>query len=158
VGGERETLAGTAIVRRGQAVLLRGRSGCGKSDLALRCLAQPLRLPGEDAAYCFDLISDDQCAGRRDTETGRVLLTAPPAIAGLLEVRGLGVVQIDALARAPLALVADLQSADIPRMADLDAQRTNVLGVPVPLIQLMPFEVSAPAKLAIVLRDLAGTY
>jgi len=43
-------------------------------------------------------------------------------------------------------------------MADLDAQRTNVLGVPVPLIQLMPFEVSAPAKLAIVLRDLAGTY
>jgi HPr kinase/phosphorylase len=123
----------TAIAIEGDAILLRGASGAGKSDLALRLI--------EDGAR---LVADDQAVLRR--VGNRVLVRAPPAIAGLIEVRGIGVLRVDSLDEAPLALVVDLvPSGQVERIPD---NRLEVLlGLDVPLIALAPFEASAAAKL-----------
>src|SRR5437762_7922257 len=81
--------------RSWHAALLRGPSGAGKSDLALRLIDDGARL-----------VADDQVELRRVGE--HILVTAPAAIAGLIEIRGLGISRLDILAEAPLALFADL--------------------------------------------------
>ena len=97
-------LHATAVAIDGQAVLLRGPSGSGKSDLALRLIDAGARL-----------VADDQSELQRRGDV--LLVRAPATIAGLFEVRGLGILRLDALAEAPVALIADLVPADrIERM------------------------------------------
>ncbi len=133
---------GTAVAIGGEAILLRGPSGAGKSDLGLRLI--------DDGA---DLIADDQAILQRSGE--RVVVSAPDAIAGMIEVRGVGIVRIDAMAAAPLALIVDLLlSGEIERLPE--PRFEDVLGVAVPLIALAPFEASAAAKLRVILRALAA--
>jgi serine kinase of HPr protein (carbohydrate metabolism regulator) len=127
----------TAIAIDGRAVLLRGPSGAGKSDLALRLIDGGARL-----------VADDQVELRRAGE--RVVVTAPAAIAGLIEVRGLGILRVEAVAEATLALLVDLvPSAEVDRLPEI--RREDVLGVAAPTIALSPFEASAPAKLRLAL-------
>ena len=131
-------LHATAVAIGGRAVLLRGASGSGKSDLALRLIDAGGRL-----------IADDQCELCREGD--RLVVRAPATIAGLLEVRGVGVMRLDALAEAPVALVVDLVAAD--RVERLPARQTEwILGLALPLIALAPFEASAQAKLHLTLR------
>ena len=133
---------GTAVAIDGDAVLLRGPSGAGKSDLALRLI---------DGGA--DLVADDQAVLQRGGE--RVVVSAPEAIAGMIEIRGVGIVRIDAVAGAPLALIVDLlPSGEIERLPE--SRFEAVLGVAVPLIALAPFEPSAAAKLRLILRALAA--
>jgi serine kinase of HPr protein (carbohydrate metabolism regulator) len=123
----------TAIAIDGRAVLLRGPSGAGKSDIALRLIDAGARL-----------VADDQVELRR--AGGRVLVRAPAAIAGLMEVRGVGIVQIEPLAEAALAICVDLvPSAEVERFPEFRSE--DVLGLTVPTIALSPFEASAAAKL-----------
>ncbi|HEY1795738.1 MAG TPA: serine/threonine protein kinase [Stellaceae bacterium] len=123
----------TAVAVDGKAVLLRGPSGAGKSDLGLRLI---------DAGGC--LVSDDQSELRRDGD--RVLVRAPAAIQGLIEVRGVGIVRLPALSDAPLALIVDLVAPDrVERLPP--PRREPILGVDVPVVALAPFEASAVAKL-----------
>ena len=123
----------TAIAIEGDGVLLRGPPGAGKSDLALRLI--------EGGAH---LLADDQALLQR--VGNHVIVRAPAAIAGLIEVRGVGILQVDSLEEAPLALVVDLvPSAQVERIPDNRFE--IVLGLSVPLIALAPFEVSAAAKL-----------
>ncbi|HEY1432166.1 MAG TPA: serine/threonine protein kinase [Stellaceae bacterium] len=123
----------TAIAIDGRAVLLRGPSGAGKSDLALRLI--------DGGAV---LVADDQAELRRDRE--RVLVTAPAAIAGLIEIRGVGVLRVEALPEAALAMCVDLvSSSEIERLPETRCE--DVLGLGVPVISLSPFEASAAAKL-----------
>ena len=133
----------TAVAIDAGAVLLRGGSGAGKSDLALRLI---------DAGA--QLIADDQTLLRRDGD--RVLASAPSAIAGLIEVRGIGLVRIEAAPDPlPLVLVADLILADdIERMPEPRIE--TVLGVAVAVIDVAPFQASAAAKLRLLRRALAG--
>ena len=129
---------GTAVAIDGGAVLLRGPSGRGKSDLALRLIDAGARL-----------VADDQVLLQR---TGmQVLARAPAVLAGLLEIRGVGIVAVDALPVAPLALIVDLVLSDaIERLPERRIE--TVLGLAVPLIALAPFEASAAAKLRFALR------
>ncbi len=123
----------TAIAIDGRAVLLRGPSGAGKSDLALRLIDAGARL-----------VADDQVALRRAGE--RVLVTAPASIAGLIEVRGVGILQVEPLAEAALAMCVDLvPSAEVERLPEIRCE--DVLGLAVPSMALSPFEASAAAKL-----------
>jgi serine kinase of HPr protein (carbohydrate metabolism regulator) len=132
----------TAVAIDGHAVLLRGPSGSGKSDLALRLI---------DAGA--HLVADDQSELRRHGDVLRV--RAPAAIAGLLEVRGLGILRLDALVEASVGLIADLVTAD--RVERLPLHRTGtILGIAVPLIEIAPFEASAAAKLRLALRALTA--
>lgn len=131
----------TAIAIEGDAILLRGPPGAGKSDLALRLIERGARL-----------LADDQALLQR--ADNHVLVRAPAAIAGLLEVRGVGIVRVDSLDEAPLALVVDLMpSAQVERIPDNRFE--VVLGLAIPLIALAPFEISAAAKLRLAWRALA---
>ena len=133
-------LHATAVAIDGRAVLLRGPSGCGKSDLALRLIEAGARL-----------VADDQSELRRCGDG--LLVRAPATIAGLFEVRGLGILRLAALAEAPVALVADLITGD--RIDRLPPRRAEtILGIAVPLIGIAPFEASAAAKLRLGLRVL----
>ena len=134
-------LHATAVAIDGRAVLLRGPSGSGKSDLALRLIDAGARL-----------VADDQSELRRCGEA--LWVRAPATIAGLLEVRGLGILRLEALAEAAVGLIADLAAAD--RIDRLPPRRTEtILGIAVPLIEIAPFEVSAAAKLRLASRALA---
>jgi HPr kinase/phosphorylase len=139
-------LHATAIAIGGHGVLLRGPSGAGKSDLALRLITAPLRLPGMTDSACAQLIGDDQVVVRR---LGEGLVLAPhPRLAGLLEVRGLGILYWPPLPSphsTPLSLVLDLTPRGaIARMPE--PTTTQILGVDVTLRHVDPFEAAAVIK------------
>ncbi len=123
----------TTVLLDGAGVLLRGAPGSGKSDLALRLI---------DGGAA--LVSDDQTELVRDGD--RLLARAPKAIAGRMEVRGLGIVEVRHAPAAPVVLAVDLVRPEA--VERLPAGRTvDLLGLAIPLLSLAPFEASAPAKL-----------
>ncbi|THD51519.1 HPr kinase/phosphatase C-terminal domain-containing protein [Phenylobacterium sp.] len=114
-----------------RGVLIEGPSGAGKSDLTLRALGQG-----------FWLVADDRVS--LWTSDGRLFGRAPDALFGLLEVRGLQVIQVPALRLAEVALVARYGAPErIP-----EARSVDLLGVSVPLIELDLSQDSAAAKLS----------
>jgi serine kinase of HPr protein (carbohydrate metabolism regulator) len=131
-----ETLHASTVARDGGAVLITGPSGSGKSDLALRLLDRG-----------FALVSDDQTIVRKDGD--RLVATAPPTIAGKLEVRGIGIIEIERIENMPVALIVELTS-DIQRLPD-DSRERPILGVKVPLVTIDAMTASAPSKVALAL-------
>ncbi len=145
-GGTDETiLHGTAVALGGRAVLLKGAAGTGKSDLALRAMA----VPAEFAGGPLELVGDDQVVVRR---SGGGLTVCPhPRLAGLLEVRGLGILPVAHREVADLVLIAELVGArEVDRLPDPWPGQT-LLGVSLPVMRIAPFEGSAPLKLALAL-------
>jgi HPr kinase/phosphorylase len=101
----------SAIAIDGRAALLTGASGSGKSTLALQAI-------GLGAG----LISDDRTALRR---TGGLLMAAPaPHIAGMIEVRGVGLLRAPVATETPVALLVDL---DLPETERLPPWRVGTL-------------------------------
>jgi len=130
----RRQVHGSCVSRDGDGVLLIGPPGSGKSDLALRLLGRG-----------FSLVADD----RVDIEDG---VAAPPgALAGLLEVRGLGIVRLPYAATARLALVAELGSA-----AERLPAPGRHAGLGLPLIRLDPAAASAAERVALALDCALG--
>ena len=130
---------------RWRGILLRGPSGAGKSDLALRLVEGGARL-----------VADDQTALARQ---GRGLVATPPGtLAGLLEVRGIGIVKLGRaklLARATVGLLVDLVPPDrIERLPD--PARETLFDVDLPVLALTPFEASAAVKLRLALARTAA--
>lgn len=125
----------------GSGVLLRGPSGVGKSDLALRLIDEGARL-----------VADDQVIVARQK---RFLTAHPPAaLAGLIEIRGIGPVRMPHQPGSRVALVADLGSrAAIERLPEPGC--VELAGVEVHLISLDPEAPSATARLRAVLKALA---
>jgi serine kinase of HPr protein (carbohydrate metabolism regulator) len=133
------------IGRSWRAVLLRGPSGAGKSDVALRLIEAGGRLVADDQTHL--------------AKTGRtVVATAPPSLAGLIEVRGIGIVKLgrgQLIARAPLGLLVDLVPPDqVERMPE--PAREKVLGIDLPRLALAPFEASIVMKLRLALARTAA--
>ncbi len=129
---------GTAVALDGDGILLRGPSGSGKSDLALRLIEGGARLIADDQTELRDI-------------GGMVRMSSPATIAGRMEVRGLGIVAMPSQESAPLRLVVDLKSASaIERMPEPASCR--FLDHDIPLIAVAPFQASAPAKLRLALR------
>jgi serine kinase of HPr protein (carbohydrate metabolism regulator) len=132
-----ETLHASTVAKDGRAVVITGPSGSGKSDLALRLLDRG-----------FTLVSDDRTIVRKEGE--RLLASAPPTIAGKLEVRGIGIVEVERVDNVPVALLVELTS-DIQRLPD-DSRERPVLGVRLPLINIDAMAASAPSKVALALE------
>jgi serine kinase of HPr protein (carbohydrate metabolism regulator) len=123
------------------ALLLRGPPGAGKSDLALRLI--------DDGAM---LVADDQVEVSLQDD---ILIAAAAAnIGGMLEVRGVGVVNLPTVSEARLVGVVDLGSAEIERLPE--NQSTEVAGLSLPLWQLNGFEASAMAKVGVIVALAAG--
>lgn len=131
-----ETLHASTVAVDGRAVLISGPSGSGKSDLALRLIDRG-----------FTLVSDDQTIVKRDGD--RLLATAPPTIAGKIEIRGIGIIEMERSSDVPVALWIELTS-DIQRIPD-DSRERPILGVSLPLVSIDAMTASAPAKVALAL-------
>jgi serine kinase of HPr protein (carbohydrate metabolism regulator) len=134
-----ESVHATSVAVDGRAVLITGPSGSGKSDLAIRLIDRG-----------FTLVSDDQTVVRRDGD--RLLASAPPQIAGKLEVRGIGIMEVDTVSDVPVALVVELTS-DIERLPD-DSRDRQILGVALPLITIDAMTASAASKVTLALNRL----
>ena len=114
-------------------VLLRGPSGAGKSDLALRLI---------DAGA--ELVADDRVDLSR--VAGRLVAAAPPALAGLVEVAGIGPLRMACRAQATVGLIVDLvDRAALERLPPPSSE--TLLGIRLPRHALDAFGVSAPIKL-----------
>jgi serine kinase of HPr protein (carbohydrate metabolism regulator) len=131
-----ETIHASSVAVEGRAILISGPSGSGKSDLALRLLDRG-----------FTLVSDDQTIVRRDGD--RLIASAPATIAGKLEIRGIGIVELDHVEDSPVGLIVELTS-DIERLPD-DSRERPILGVSIPLITIDAMTASAPSKVALAL-------
>lgn len=122
-------------------MLLLGESGSGKSDVALRMIDSGARLVADDRT---DLTA----------EAGRLIASAPRAIAGRIEVRGLGIVAVSHVTRSAVGLAVDLvPPTQVERMPE--PQSRSWLGIAVPLLSLDPFAASAVAKIRLALREAA---
>ncbi|HEY0413754.1 MAG TPA: aldolase [Allosphingosinicella sp.] len=126
-----ETLHATCVAIAGRGVLIAGRSGAGKSDLALRLIDRGAALVSDD----YTLVA---AAG------GRLLASAPATISGRLEIRGVGIVALAAARDVPVCLLADLDSAP-ERMPE--PTTTVIAGLDLPAVALSALEASAPIKL-----------
>ena len=114
----------TGVVLSGHGVVLRGPSGSGKSLLALDLLDHwALR---RETAW---LVADDRLDIKRGADG--LVMHAPPAIAGLIELRGRGIIKRPFLASAPIHLVVDLVEG-LERMPEASEFSTELLGLVLP--------------------------
>lgn len=134
---------GTSILVAGAGVLLRGPSGSGKSDLAFRLI---------EAGQAI-LVADDQTDLR--PLDGQLHATCPSKLAGLIEVRGIGILRRPYRTEVAIGLVIDLVPHDqVPRLPD--ALTTSLEGVKLPHLSLCAFEASAPAKVVAAAEGVAA--
>ena len=132
-----QMIHGTAISIGGHAVLIMGESGSGKSDLALRLIDRGAILISDDVVFL-------------ETRDNAPILTVAPNIAGKIEVRGVGIANVDFLASAPLRLV--VKFVDVPDRLPEDVAHTNIGDYVVPVSKLNPFEQSSAIKVEYALR------
>ena len=133
---------GTAVLYHGFGILIRGPSGSGKSDLALRLI--------DDGA---DLIADDQVIIK---SVGEILqLSSPDKISGLIEIRGVGVVRIKYVSGVPLGLILDINPRK--KLKRMPITKKELIGnISIPVITINAFESSAVAKIKVFLQYLGN--
>lgn len=131
-------LHGTAVLLKSakfepSAVFIRGKSGSGKSDLAFRLI---------EAGGA--LVSDDQVVFEKRQD--KLFADTVEAIAGLLEVRGVGLLRYPVAGHARVRLVVDLVAReDVPRLPERES--ADIAGVAVPRLKLHAFDPSTPCKI-----------
>ena len=120
----------SAVLVDHRAVLIRGPSGAGKSRLAFELILAgrsgqipPAVLVGDDRLH---LLARD----------GQLLVRSAPQLAGLIEIRGLGIRRCDFIAQAVVGLVVDLAAADSARLPGPQALKTRIQGVEIPRIPI----------------------
>jgi HPr kinase/phosphorylase len=118
---EESTIHASAVLIGPKAALIRGPAGSGKSQLVwdLLCALPFARLVADDRAHV------EACAGR-------LLVRPAPALAGMLEIRGLGIKRLAYEGVAAVGLVVDLAAADAARHPAEEARKTVISGVSLP--------------------------
>jgi HPr kinase/phosphorylase len=136
------TIHASAVLVGPYAVLIRGPSGSGKSRLALS-LVQACTSGG----VCFArLIADDRA--RLEACHGRLLVRPAQALAGLIEVRGLGIRRLPYEPVAVVGLVVDLGAADAERLPGQDQLLVVIAGIKLPRLAVALGESALPVMLA----------
>ena len=127
-------LQASAVVIAGRALLIEGPPGSGKSSLALALIDRGAGLIGDDGVTL--------------AQDGDLLIASPPPnIAGLLEVRGVGLFHVAAAPPAPVALILALGGAAPDRLPETPLARRMIAGVAVPVLAFDPGTI-APAPRA----------
>ena len=131
-------------------VLLLGDSGSGKSDVALRLIAMGGKLVSDDQTVLF-------------MRGPRLFADAPPNLSGCIEIRGLGIMQVEKAPAAPVVLAVRLEAqaatARMPEPSFYALPPGLQADVKVPLLTLSAYEASTPAKVVAAAAALAhGTF
>jgi len=125
-------LHASCVVIGGRALLIAGRSGSGKSDIAIRLIDRGAAL-----------LSDDYT--QLTAEAGRLIARPPSTIAGKIELRGVGIVDMPYVGEAPVALLLDLDRSP-ERLPEEPLASISLEGISIPALGFAPFETSAPIK------------
>ena len=126
------TIHASAVLVGARAVLIRGAAGSGKSSLAFALIQA-----GRSGALSFArLVGDDRV--HVEAAHGRVLVRPAEALAGLIEIRGLGIRRLPYEPVAVLSLVVDLDALHTERLPTPDSAVTEVAGVPLPQLGVAP--------------------
>jgi serine kinase of HPr protein (carbohydrate metabolism regulator) len=134
------TVHASAVLFGARAVLIRGPSGAGKSRLALELLEAAAvrklfaRLVGDDRVHL-------ESAG------GRLLVRPADTLAGLIEIRGLGIAQVDHEPCAVVGLVVDLDAPDATRLPE--TKHIEVEGIVLPRLAVASGVAALPGALAL---------
>ena len=139
---EQNQVHGTCVALDDVGILLRGMSGSGKSDLALRLIDGGALLVADDRV---DLIRIQD----------NLWAKPPEFLAGKLEVRGIGIVSMPFYPRVQIRLVVDLVADRAVERLPLDLS-VSVLDIAIPCLKLDPFTASAPAKIRAMVAALRG--
>jgi hypothetical protein len=126
------TIHASAVLIGAKAVLIRGPSGAGKSALAWELL----EAGGTGALPFVRLVADDRAYV--EAHAGRLLVRPAPALAGLLEVRGLGIRQLPYEPVAAVGLIVDLIAEDGARLPEPAACETAICGITLPRLAVAP--------------------
>ena len=116
-----------------RGVLIRGQSGSGKSDLALRLMDKGARLIADDRVHLW-------------SSDGYLYARAPVTISGMIEVRGLGIVKTAPLDMCRIRLVVDLIDTTPERMPEADF--ISLADVQLPRLEINPRPTSASTVVA----------
>jgi serine kinase of HPr protein (carbohydrate metabolism regulator) len=143
-----ETVHASAVAIGADGVLIRGSSGSGKSSLVLGLIDRdPLTTR---------LVADDRV--KLAVERGRLIAAAPAALAGKLEVRGQGIVDIAYASPSAVALVVDLlPPEECPRMPEPPEREVAILNVVLPRLMLPIGANDGPVRVCFAVRRLAAT-
>jgi serine kinase of HPr protein (carbohydrate metabolism regulator) len=136
-----QNIHGTCVSIDGTGILITGRSGSGKSDLALRLIDEGATL-----------VSDDQ-TNITTNASKKILFAAPPSnIAGKLEVRGIGIFKMPHEQYVPIKIIIDLDQASQIERLPTTIQTTNINGISIKTFKINPFEVSATTKVRLLTK------
>jgi HPr kinase/phosphorylase len=135
------TLHASAVLVGARAVLIRGPSGGGKSALAW-ALIEAARVGRLRFAR---LVTDDRA--QIEIHHGRAVVRPPPALAGLIEIRGIGLCRLPYEEFAVIGLVVDLAASDVARMPEPAARETVINGIKLPRLAVAREQQPLPAVL-----------
>jgi len=134
------TIHASAVLVGAKAVLIRGPAGSGKSQLVWHIIASRgvvpfARLVADDRAYVTNA-------------AGRLVVRPAPALAGMIEIRGLGIRRIEFESMAVVGWVIDLAADDAERYPGADAMKANIAGVILPRLAVAAGQAPLPLLLA----------
>jgi HPr kinase/phosphorylase len=144
MGPTTTTVHASAVLVGARAVLIRGPSGSGKSRLALGLIeaARTALLP------FARLVADDRV--ELEAVNGRLLVRPAAALAGLLEVRGVGLMRVAYEPSAVVGLVVDLADAEAQRLPDTAGRTAKISGIDLPRLAVASGAAALPAVLALI--------
>jgi HPr kinase/phosphorylase len=135
------TIHASAVLVGARALLIRGPSGSGKSRLAFDLISAaggPVRFAR--------LVADDRA--ELEAAGGRLLVRPAPALAGLIEVHGLGIRRLPYEPVAVVGLVADLAAVDAQRLPEREQTRIIIDGIALARVAVAPGEAALPRVIA----------
>ena len=142
MAGDASTIHASAVLIGRKAALIRGPAGSGKSYLAWQLLQAAAR----GALPFARLVADDRAFV--EAHAGRLLVRPAPALAGLIEIRGLGIRRVAYEPIAAVGLVIDLAAPDAERYPAEAALKTDIAGVPLARLAVAAGVDPLPAALA----------
>jgi serine kinase of HPr protein (carbohydrate metabolism regulator) len=132
----------SAVLVGNRAVLIRGPSGAGKSRLAF-----DLILAGRAGQLpAATLVGDDRV--HLEAGSGQLMVRPARELAGLIEIRGLGIRRCDFAKQAVVGLVVDLAAEDAERLPPPQALQTEIYGIKLPRIPVAPGYSGLPLVIA----------
>jgi serine kinase of HPr protein (carbohydrate metabolism regulator) len=140
------TIHASAVLVGAKAALIRGPAGAGKSQLVWQLLQAAAQSAEFGAPRFARLVADDRA--HVEACGGRLLARPAEALAGMLEIRGLGIRRLPYEAVAVVGFAVDLAAADAERYPASEAEKTSIDGVFLPRLAVAPGQLALAAVLA----------